>query len=67
MPYTPYPFLFYKFMDDPIVVFTALTALGAIVAAIAAVNANKPNSREKTDILKCEILNFIQSSTGLQA
>ena len=30
-------------------------------------NANKPNSREKTDILKCEILNFIQSSTGLQA
>ena len=56
-----------KFFSDPIVLFTALAALGAIVAAIAAVRANAPNSREKTDILKCEILNFIQSSTGLQA
>ena len=50
-----------KFLDDPIVLFTALTAIGAIVAAIAAVRANKPNSREKTDILKCEILSFVHN------
>lgn len=55
-----------EFLADPIVLFTALAAAGAIVAAIAAVRANAPNSREKTDILKCEILNLIQSSTGLQ-
>ena len=53
-------------LNDPIVVFTALTAIGAIVAAIAAVRANAPNSREKTDILKCEILNFIRNPIGLQ-
>ena len=47
-----------EFLADPIVLFTALAAAGAIVAAIAAVRANAPNSREKTDILKCEILNF---------
>lgn len=55
-----------NFFSDPIVLFTALTAIAAIVAAMAAVNANKPNSREKTDILKCEILNFIQTPVGLQ-
>ena len=53
-------------LSEPIVLFTALTALGAIVAAIAAVRANAPNSREKTDILKCEILNFIRNPIGLQ-
>ena len=56
-----------NFFRDPIVLFTALASLGAIVAAIAAVNANKPNSREKTDILKCEILNLLQSPAGLLA
>ena len=55
-----------KFLSDPIVLFTAITALGAIVAAIAAVRANAPNSREKTDILKCEILNFLQNATYFQ-
>ena len=68
-----YPYSFYEhpahigiftniinLLGEPIVLFTALTALGAIVAAIAAVKANNPNSREKTDILKCEILSFIQ-------
>ena len=55
-----------KFLGDPIVLFTALAAAGAIVAAIAAVRANAPNSREKTDILKCEILNFLQNPIGLQ-
>ncbi len=55
-----------EFLDDPIVLFTALTAIGAVVAAIAAMNANKPNSREKTDILKCEILNYLQNPIGLQ-
>lgn len=52
--------------SEPIVLFTSLTALGAITAAIAAVYANKPNSREKTDILKCEVLNFIQQPTRLK-
>ena len=52
--------------SEPIVLFTSLTALGAIIAAIAAVYANKPNSREKTDILKCEILNFIRDPKGLE-
>lgn len=52
--------------SEPIVLFTSLTALGAIIAAIAAVYANKPNSREKTDILKCEILNVIRHPTGLE-
>ncbi len=79
MPYIPYPFPFYeyplpiailakitKIVSDPIALFTALAAMAAIVAAMAAVNANKPNSREKTDILKCEILNFIQTPIGLQ-
>ena len=55
-----------EFLDDPIILFTALTATGAIVAAIAAVRANAPNSREKTDILKCEILNFLQNPNGLE-
>ena len=55
-----------KFLGDPIVLFTALAATGAIVAAIAAVRANAPNSREKTDILKCEILNFLQTPIGLE-
>lgn len=54
-------------LGEPIVLFTALTAFGAIVAAIAAVRANAPNSREKTDILKCEILNLLQSRIGLEA
>ena len=74
-----YPYSFYEhpahigiftniinLLGEPIVLFTALTALGAIVAAIAAVKANNPNSREKTDILKCEILNFIRNPIGLQ-
>ena len=52
--------------SDPIVLFTALAATAAIVAAIAAVRANAPNSREKTDILKCEILNFLRNPIGLQ-
>ena len=55
-----------KFLDDHVVLFTAIAAFGAIVAAIAAVNANKPDSREKTDILKCEILNFGISRFGLE-
>ena len=55
-----------EFLADPIVLFTALAAAGAIVAAIAAVRANAPNGREKTDILKCEILNFLQNPTGLE-
>ena len=52
--------------SDPIVLFTALAATAAIVAAIAAVRANAPNSREKTDILKCKILNFLQNPIGLE-
>lgn len=43
--------------------FAALAAIAAIVAAMAAVRANAPNSREKTDILKCEIL----TPSGLEA
>lgn len=50
-----------KLLGEPIVLFTALTAMAAIVAAIAAVRANAPNSREKTDILKCEILSFVHN------
>ena len=52
--------------SDPIVLFTALAATAAIVAAIAAVRANAPNSREKTDILKCEILSFVYDPAGLK-
>ena len=55
-----------KILGDHAVLFTAIAAFGAIVAAVAAVNANKPNSREKTDILKCEILNFLQNPMGLE-
>ena len=68
MPYIHYPYLFYEyplhirilasitnFLGEPVVLFTAFAAFAAIVAAIAAVRANAPNSREKTDILKCEI------------
>ena len=79
MPYIHYPYLFYEyplhirilasitnFLGEPIVLFTAFAAFAAIVAAIAAVRANAPNSREKTDILKCEILNFLQNPIGFQ-
>ena len=56
--------------SDPIVLFTALAAMAAIVAAIvaaiAAVRANAPNSREKTDILKCEILSLVYDPEGLK-
>lgn len=57
-----------KILSQPIVlvIFTALTAIGALIAARAAVKANKPNSREKTDIIKCELLNLLHSSTGLE-
>ena len=54
-------------LGEPIVLFTAFAAIAAIVAAIAAVRANAPNSREKTDILKCEILNVLQNPIGFQA
>ena len=74
-----YPYSFYEnpahikiftniinLLGEPIVLFTAFAAIAAIVAAIAAVRANAPNSREKTDILKCEILNFLQNPQGLE-
>ena len=80
MPYLPYTYSSYEdplhiriftnitnLLGEPTVFFAALAAVAAIVAAIAAVRANAPNSREKTDILKCEILNFLQTPSGLEA
>ena len=55
-----------NFINDPSVFWTAVASIAAVVAAIIAVNSNSPNPRERVDILKCEILNFVQTTYGLK-
>lgn len=50
-------------INDPSVFWAAVAAVAAIIAVIS----NAPNPRERVDILKCEILNFVQTTYGLKA
>ena len=52
-----------NFINDPSVFWAAVAAVAAIIAVIS----NAPNPRERVDILKCEILNFVQTTYGLKA
>lgn len=49
-------------INDPSVFWAAIAAVAAIIAVIS----NAPNPRERVDILKCEILNFVQTTYGLK-
>ena len=53
-----------KFLSDPINFVYSSWCYCSCYCCCESENA--PNSREKTDILKCEILNFLQNATYFQ-